>query len=133
MIQIDMPMPKCCDECFALDDHGDYPFCLISEDQRGYNFNTRQNRMPSCPLKAQEPRMMTISDFKDEGVYYLEALPPFVLRPVIYRLDESDPRHYNFVWKYDQFTWNTDEYGKTWRCWTSRPTDEQREKEPWNG
>lgn len=20
-----------------------------------------------------------------------------------------------------------------WRCWTSRPTDEQREKEPWNG
>lgn len=26
-----------------------------------------------------------------------------------------------------------DFYGKTWRCWTSRPTDEQREKEPWNG
>ena len=83
-------------------------------------------------LKAQEPRVMTISDFKDEGVYYLEALPPFVLRPVIYRLDYSDPRHYNFVWKYDQFTWNTDEYGKTWRGWTSRPTDEQREETPWN-
>lgn len=82
-------------------------------------------------LKAQEPRVMTISDFKDEGVYYLEALPPFVLRPVIYRLDHSDPRHYNFVWKYDQFTWNTDEYGKTWRCWTSRPTYEQREATPW--
>lgn len=55
MIQIDMPMPKCCDECFALDDHGDYPLCLISQDQRGYKFNTRQNRMPSCPLKPQEP------------------------------------------------------------------------------
>lgn len=82
-------------------------------------------------LKAQEPRVMTISDFKDEGVYYLEALPPFVLRPVIYRLDHSDPRHYNFVWKYDQFTWNTDEYGKTWRCWTFRPTDEQREAAKW--
>ena len=24
------------------------------------------------------------------------------------------------------------EYGKTWRCWTSRPTDEQREAIPWN-
>ena len=59
MIQIDMPMPKCCDECFALDDHGDYPFCLISEDQHGYNFNTRQDRMPSCPLKAQESVVMT--------------------------------------------------------------------------
>ena len=22
-------------------------------------------------------------------------------------------------------------YGKTWRCWTSRPTDEQREAAPW--
>ena len=24
------------------------------------------------------------------------------------------------------------EYGKTWRCWTARPTDEQREATPWN-
>ena len=23
-------------------------------------------------------------------------------------------------------------YGITWRCWTSRPTDEQREATPWN-
>lgn len=23
-------------------------------------------------------------------------------------------------------------YGKSWRCWTSRPTDEQREKVKWN-
>lgn len=51
MIQIDIEMPKCCDVCFALDEHGDYPFCLISHDQRGYTFNTRENRMPTCPLK----------------------------------------------------------------------------------
>ena len=24
-----------------------------------------------------------------------------------------------------------EDYGEIWRCWTSRPTDEQREKEPW--
>ena len=55
MIKIDIPMPKCCDECFALDDDGDYPFCLITRDQRGYNFNTREKRMPTCPLiKVQE-------------------------------------------------------------------------------
>ena len=23
-------------------------------------------------------------------------------------------------------------YNKTWRCWTSRPTDEQMEATPWN-
>ena len=27
--------------------------------------------------------------------------------------------------------WNTKEYGKTWRVWTSRPTDEQREEIAW--
>lgn len=26
-----------------------------------------------------------------------------------------------------------DYYGKTWRCWTKRPTDEQREETKWNG
>ncbi len=51
MIQIDIEMPACCDECFALDDNGDYPRCLISGEQRGYNFNTRSRRMSSCPLK----------------------------------------------------------------------------------
>lgn len=25
-----------------------------------------------------------------------------------------------------------DNYGKTWRCWTSRPTDAQREAEAWS-
>lgn len=25
-----------------------------------------------------------------------------------------------------------DEYGKTWRCWTSRPTDEQRKAVKWD-
>ena len=61
MICIDKPMPKCCDECFALDDHGDYPFCLISQDQRGYNFNTREKRMPTCPLKAQEAKLVHVT------------------------------------------------------------------------
>ena len=45
-----MKMPTCCDDCFALDDHGDYPYCLISHDQRGYTFRTDIRTMPSCPL-----------------------------------------------------------------------------------
>ena len=26
-----------------------------------------------------------------------------------------------------------DDYGKTWRCWTARPTDEQRKAAAWDG
>lgn len=46
-----MDMPNCCDECFALDDNGDYPLCLITREQRGYTFRTRELKMDRCPLK----------------------------------------------------------------------------------
>jgi len=48
-------MPACCDKCFALDDHGDYPHCLITGDWRGYKFRTREKRMDTCPLVEVEP------------------------------------------------------------------------------
>ena len=70
MIEIDVSMPKCCDECFALDDNGDYPFCLISKDQRGYTFNVRKNRMPSCPLKVQGSVKPKRAGFPDYGSWY---------------------------------------------------------------
>ena len=45
-----MEMPKSCDNCWALDDYGDYPRCRITEEQRGYNFPIRDKRMDKCPL-----------------------------------------------------------------------------------
>ena len=50
-----MKMPKYCDDCWALDDNGDYPLCLITSHSRGYNFNTREKRMPDCPLVEIKP------------------------------------------------------------------------------
>ena len=46
-----MDMPSCCDECFALDDNGDYPMCIITQEQRGYTFKTREQKMDRCPLQ----------------------------------------------------------------------------------
>ena len=45
-----MEMPKTCADCWALDDSGDYPYCLITQEQRGYTFRTREQRMGKCPL-----------------------------------------------------------------------------------
>ena len=50
-----MKMPKNCDNCWALDDYGDYPRCLITEEQRGYNFPIREKRMDNCPLVEIPP------------------------------------------------------------------------------
>lgn len=44
-------MPKCCYDCFALDDYGDYPRCRITGEQRGYTFDTSSTRMDKCPLR----------------------------------------------------------------------------------
>ena len=65
MIKIDIDMPECCDKCFALDERGDYPFCLISQDSRGYNFNIREQRMPSCPLMPLEDARTPCSDCQE--------------------------------------------------------------------
>lgn len=43
-------MPIVCDDCWALDEYGDYPVCRITQEQRGYNFNVREYRMDDCPL-----------------------------------------------------------------------------------
>jgi len=50
-----MDMPTSCDNCWALDDYGDYPRCRITEEQRGYNFNVREKRMERCPLVPVPP------------------------------------------------------------------------------
>lgn len=50
-----MKMPSCCDDCWALDDFGEYPVCRITGEQRGYNFRTREKRMNACPLVPVPP------------------------------------------------------------------------------
>lgn len=50
-----MEMPTNCDNCWALDDYGDYPRCRITEEQRGYNFPIREKRMDNCPLVPVPP------------------------------------------------------------------------------
>lgn len=133
MIQIDMEMPKCCDECFALDDHGDYPFCLISQDQRGYTFNVRKRRMPTCPLKAQEPRVL--SEVELRGIQ--DEIPVWIEIP----FEGCDIGHWVLVsyhhYEYKGVKFSFDEglldgLGAKWRCWTSRPDQAIREATPWN-
>lgn len=45
-----LEMPHNCGECWALDECGDYPVCNITQEQRGYDFDIRKNKMDKCPL-----------------------------------------------------------------------------------
>jgi hypothetical protein len=89
-------------------------------------------------LKAQEPMVMTLGDLRDIGSVWELDTPPYLWMEInpSYRWT----RGFWVAWReiYDMIdglhpTYDADNYGKTWRCWTSRPTAEQRGKEPWNG
>ena len=85
-------------------------------------------------LKAQEPRVMTLEEIKDGESYWLSAGKEFVPRPVIcvHREDDARKPYITFAWQFGTFSWELENYDKTWRCWTSRPTEEQRRATPWN-
>lgn len=86
-------------------------------------------------LKAQEPRVMTLEEVLATEVVYAEDIDKAEIIPVLVSRRSHDrivlvrahlmggPSHviYPLI----------SEYGKRWRCWTSRPTDAQREATPW--
>ena len=82
-------------------------------------------------LIAQEPRLMTLEEalggeecwveYPNGGFGYADCYLSYTAKGAdIYRTKKHD------------FNVPLANYGKTWRCWTSRPTDEQREATPWN-
>ena len=84
-------------------------------------------------LKAQEPRVMTLEEVHLHEVYWIEE--DDISRPwptAMHHIRNAGLLDGPVYQDYMGDNWNTKEYGKTWRVWTSRPTDKQREAEPWN-
>ena len=89
-------------------------------------------------LKAQEPRVMTLDEVKQHnnqnGCVWFEQ-PTYNADAAFAIQDEEcteiispyilgEPINHGY--------WSNSNYNVTWRCWVSRPTDEQREVTPWN-
>lgn len=85
-------------------------------------------------LKAQEARVMTLGEVKllDSDYYYLESMrsPGKELREIVgpYGLTCVTWPGITGV----RQTMGDKGYGKTWRCWTSRPDEKRRAETPWN-
>ena len=100
-------------------------------------------------LKVQEPRVLTLEEVKtigaqnynqvrDENIRLIwseERNDLNIAKPTyndfILEDNEEEPIYLYYVGTdfFDRFDQST--YGKNWRCWSSRPTDEQREAVPW--
>jgi hypothetical protein len=133
MIQIDMQMPDNCVECRFNDSGFGYCNAMPVNFCGQVNDYEEDGRPEWCPLKAQEPRVMTIQEIKNADFCYLEVNGHDGVTPVLLKHFIDD--------KYIHVTINggsvyffdiTCDVEKLVRCWTSRPTDEQREATLWN-
>lgn len=88
-------------------------------------------------LVTQEPRVMTLEEVR-RFVYG----SPYIIET---NLPDDEPRLMYGLYSHQGIVGNFDfsiidgrkslfdaDYGKTWRCWTARPTDEQREAAKWD-
>lgn len=90
-------------------------------------------------LKAQEPRVMTLWEavgIIDRPVYLeRNVLMPdkSVNRQECWALVQAtdDEHMIRIATPYGIEKWHVGAYGIGWRCWTSQPTDAQREATPW--
>lgn len=88
-------------------------------------------------LKAQEPMVMTLEEVKQhnnqDGCVWFEQ-PTYNAVAAFVRKDEFEIEvisPYILGEPINHGYWLDSNYNKTWRCWTSRPTNEQMEAIPW--
>ena len=87
-------------------------------------------------LKAQEARLLTLDEVmahnNQDGCVWIQWRSNSVAASFIFTEDNWVKVSSSYQYKEPKFTWvRNDNYGKTWICWTSRPTDEQREAVKW--
>lgn len=84
-------------------------------------------------LKEREPRVLTLKEVLSQSwdYCYIEA----EVRPRSKMIETLCGTHRLYCTTsivLERQTRGDKEYGKTWRCWTARPTDEQRKATPWD-
>ena len=104
--------------------HGDYCLARLHKDAIDL-------------LKAQEPRVMTLEELKNkigEPIYFEShgtymGKDGFWILPALFTPNGLMRYVHPLSSRYSEL--GLDCYGKIWRCWTSRPTDEQRKAVKW--
>ena len=94
---------------------------------------------------AQTARVMTLDEVKHVEVCWVEESDETYVYPAIYYGQMKPYEKTVFVVDYDDLCerdfeecfnehrqLSNDEYGILWRCWTQRPTDEQRKAVKWD-
>lgn len=91
-------------------------------------------------LKAQEPRVMDVDEViacEKGAVLWVEERQGVIWNLFPLEIDvnsihpDTGTAYLFFITYHDLRKFECDEYNQTWRCWTERPTKEQREDASW--
>lgn len=92
-------------------------------------------------LRDQEPRLMQLSEIMEIYKADPSHVWPYNTPPYLYIQEHPHVHNSSESWaawceikdiiEGELFGHTAQSYGKTWRAWTSRPTDTQREATPW--
>ena len=87
-------------------------------------------------LKEQEPRVLALSEINKNSFVWYENKTYSKLFPALVAYCQSITLHYFIVEDilFDVGTYMPENvhYGKSWRCWNYKPTDEQRKAVKWD-
>lgn len=97
-------------------------------------------------LKAQEPHVMTLEEVKQKHICWIEdaddGMEVRLFPGTMFGIGEyaNGSKSYMFLaqkpWAIDandcEWWYLIEDYGETWRCWTSRPDKATREATPWD-
>lgn len=113
--------------CNMPNNHDDCPYNGAAH----YNICTHQLLTDAIALlKEQEPRVLTLEEVTGGGECYVEYRNGGCGYCDCYFSDDAEKINIYRPLKIDYYA-DPDCYNKTWRCWTARPTEEQREATPW--
>ena len=115
-------------ECCIIRYSDDYARCDECPYESACGKRLKQDAL--ALLKAQEPRVMTVDEVRT-----WVSTPRIDREPIWVEIENGVS-----AWIVSDEYWDmpidanlsSDLYGKTWRCWTARPTDEQREAVKWD-
>lgn len=87
-------------------------------------------------LEAPEPRLMTIDELfsinnTDSVVFVERRTKTYYNEMAFVNVEKVYKECVLFHGQKSIFSHDRKYYGKEWRCWTSRPSDEQRRNTPW--
>ena len=82
-------------------------------------------------LKAQEPKLLTIEEITGDGECWFEGINGACGYADCYMCTGSkEVEVHRISMKPEYVSW--DDFKKKWRCWSYRPTDEQKNEVKWD-